>query len=243
MHPVLLLVALVGCLILGSWYLRAPAGKRKQIRNRALIFGGLGILALLLVTGRLHPLFAVVGALIPVAIRVMSLLQVANQARAFGNAFKSAQGPSPRQTSEVRTRFLAMTLDHDTGAMRGAVREGPYAGRELDALSLDELLDLLSTCLAEDAQSASVLEAYLDREHPDDWRDRFDGEPATRAAPTSGEMTVDEAREVLGVAPDASREDIIQAHRRLMQKMHPDRGGSTYLAVKINQAKDLLIGD
>ena len=60
--------------------------------------------------------------------------------------------------------------------------------------------------------------------------------------PRSGKMTVEEAREVLGVKPSASREEIIQAHKRMMQKVHPDRGGSDYLAAQINQAKDTLLG-
>jgi len=55
-------------------------------------------------------------------------------------------------------------------------------------------------------------------------------------------MSAEQAREVLGLKPDCTKEDIIKAHRRMMQKVHPDRGGSDYLASQINTAKDVLLG-
>ncbi len=57
----------------------------------------------------------------------------------------------------------------------------------------------------------------------------------------STNLTVEEAYAILGLEPGADRDSIIQAHKQLMQKMHPDRGGSSHLATKINQAKDVLL--
>ena len=223
-----------------SWYKRAPSAQQKRIRGRVLLFGILGVVLLLLVTGRLNPIIAaVVGALV-IGQRILAVANMASMLKGFRNAMKGAAGPSAGNVSDVETRYLRMSLDHDTGAMDGVVLEGPYKGRRLAELGPDELMDLLAVCRADDAQSASVLEAYLDRVHGDQWRESFRGRgPDDGAEPAH--MTESEAREILGVDAGASREEIIEAHRRLMQKNHPDRGGSTYLAAKINQAKEILL--
>ncbi|MEE2981349.1 MAG: molecular chaperone DnaJ, partial [Pseudomonadota bacterium] len=148
--------------------------------------------------------------------------------------------PSPGQSSDVETEYLKMVLDHDSGEMTGTVLKGDFASRDLDGLGLDQLLDLFETCLAADEKSAQVLEAYLDRSRHTEWRDAMDSRQGggNRGAP----MTAEEARDILGVGADAGDDKIKEAHRELMKQNHPDHGGSTYLAAKINQAKDLLLG-
>ena len=236
MHPILLLIALVAVLFLISWYKRVPKAKQRQFRNKALLIGGGIILFLALITGKLHPLFAALAALVPLAYRAMGLFHTLNTIRGFTNRMKAgaSPGPTPGQTSEIETAFLSMRLDHDTGEMDGTVLQGRYEGRALRELGLEDLLELLNECRS-DRQSMAVLEAYLDRIH-EGWRRRR-GPP-----PASDGMNADEARAVLGVGSDATREEIVQAHRRLMQRLHPDRGGSDYLAAKLNAAKDLLLG-
>ena len=148
---------------------------------------------------------------------------------------------TPGSTSTVRSTFLDMELDHDTGAMSGRVTGGSFAGRRLDDLGEDDLR-LLYREVAIDPESLSLLEAYLDRRFPA-WREDADGDAHARGRneAAAGAMTEEEAREVLGLQPGAGEADIRRAHRTLMKKLHPDQGGSTYLAARVNQAKDILL--
>jgi hypothetical protein len=150
--------------------------------------------------------------------------------------------PAAGRTSTVTTDFLRMSLEHDTGTMSGTVLRGQFAGMTLDELGPGELLSLLRECRAADERGARLLEAYLDRLYPS-WRDAFAGGERGGSASSSsgGEMSVEEAYEVLGLAPGAGADLIKEAHHRLMMKLHPDHGGSDYLATKINRARDVLL--
>jgi DnaJ-domain-containing protein 1 len=130
--------------------------------------------------------------------------------------------------------------------MTGTILRGRFSGMRVEELGSADLLALLRECRAEDEEGARLLEAYLDRVHPD-WRDELAGERASgstggsSARSTSGDMTVEEAYAILGLSPGADAEAIKEAHRRLMVKLHPDHGGSDYLATKINRARDVLL--
>jgi hypothetical protein len=147
--------------------------------------------------------------------------------------------PSSGKTSRIETEYLEVELDHDTGNIRGRVRKGAFAGRELEYLSPLEMTQLWQDCRFADPQSAQVLEAYLDRSHPT-WREDMERAAGEESRP--GSMTRAQALEVLGLSEGASEDDIRRAHRDLMMRNHPDRGGSTFLAAKINEAKDVLLG-
>ena len=146
------------------------------------------------------------------------------------------------QKSRVRTSALAMELDHDTGEMEGEVLSGRFAGRLLSSLSLDEVMQFRLECEEAGPQTSALMESYLDRYHPD-WRERegVESEAGQKGASGSSEMSREEALEILGLAYGATREEIRKAHKALMKQFHPDHGGSSYLASKINQAKDLLL--
>jgi DnaJ-domain-containing protein 1 len=149
---------------------------------------------------------------------------------------------SPGSTSRVRSAMIEMELDHDTGEMRGTVLAGAFAGRSLDSLNREDLSVLVRDCLASDPDGARLLEAYLDRRFPG-WRVDAEGhgDPRPGRNPQPGAMTEQEAYEILGLQPGASADEIRAAHRTLMKKLHPDQGGPTYLATRVNQAKDVLL--
>ena len=162
------------------------------------------------------------------------LLFQAWQAWRAARTFSRGGQASPGQESRVETATLEMVLHHDSGRMTGTVRRGRFAGTDLADLDLPALRDLLADCAAEDPESVPLLEAWLDRGHPE-WRE---GAPP----PADGPMTRAEALAVLGLAEDATDAEIRTAHRRLMRAAHPDAGGSAWLAARLNAARDLLLG-
>ena len=229
-----LLVALVYFL---RWYATAPPSDLlKVLKWGGLTIGGLLVLFMLL-RGGFQFLWIAAAFLIPYLLRRRGM-------RGW------AQASKPRtegQRSTVRTRFVAMELDHDTGDMDGEILEGPHRGKRLSDLDLDSLLDLLHLAYNEDSQSAQVIQSYLDRVHGDEWQEHAEeagsagGGSNSGAKPGTSQMTRDEAYEVLGLQPGAGEDEIRTAHRRLIREYHPDTGGSDYLAAKINEAKDLLL--
>lgn len=154
-------------------------------------------------------------------------------------------GPSPARPeasgkSSVATEHLEMVLDHQTGEMRGRIRKGFFQGRRIETLRPVELAHLWQDCRFVDPQSAQLVEAYLDRLHPS-WREDMARAEAGEPKGPDGRMTRAEALEILGMEGEPDVEAIRRAHRELMLRLHPDRGGSTYLAAKVNEAKAVLL--
>jgi len=140
----------------------------------------------------------------------------------------------------VRTAWVEMELDHDTGAMRGTVLKGTHAGKALDSLARSALLALYLEAGTADAETARLLEAFMDRTLGTDWR--ADTEHQRSASQDNSTMSREEALKILGLQEGATKDQIRTAHRRLMMQNHPDRGGSDYIAAKINEAKVVLLG-
>jgi DnaJ domain len=155
----------------------------------------------------------------------------------LGNA-----APRADAVSRVRSAMLEMELDHASGAMRGTVLVGPLAGHALDQLAPHILTSLHAACRTSDPDGARLLEAYLDRRSPG-WRvdAEADRDPRPGGAAQPGPMTEEEAYQILGLQRGAPLEEVRRAHRTLMKRLHPDQGGSDYLAARVNAAKDFLL--
>ncbi len=242
--PYLLLgiALLVGLILAGHWFARADPRLLARGLKRLAFALIAGVALYLVLTGRLAWALFALPALLPWFLRFRSLARAAKAYSRMSAAMHGGPGAGTGQASEVETRFLRMFLDHDSGAMTGEVIAGTYAGRRLDQMSLAELLELLKTCWDEDQQSAQVLEAYLNRVHGN-WREEAAAGGRGAEAFGEGPMSRDEAYRILGLDPGAGTGEIKEAYHRLMAGLHPDHGGSTYLASKINQAKDVLLGN
>lgn len=236
---ILIAVAILAWLLI-RWFVRTPPKQVVAAAKRAGLAVAVLGLAFLAITGRLNWIFVAGAAALPFLRRGFVLLRYLPLVRGlFGGAAKAANlGGQDSPFSMLETRFLRATLDITTGNLDGEVLEGAYEGQFLSKLALGDLLQLLKECNA-DPRSAALLAAYLDRHHAG-WRSQTDNAGPSGPPPDQG-MTAAEARDILGVSNEASEDEITQAHRRLIHKLHPDRGGSTYLATKINQAKDCLL--
>jgi hypothetical protein len=225
---------LLGCVVLLLLLWAARAFINADPKQAARVLRGIGGgAALLLATFLLFR--GAIGAAIPLGAFGLGLLGWTSFWPApFGARTQRSAG----QASRVRTTFLEMELDHDTGRMHGHVLAGSCQGASLDGLDAATLMKLLGEF---DDDSRDLLAAYLDRREPD-WRQhaRHDAGAGTRPA-GAGKITEEEAYQILGILPGATTEEISRAHRSLIKKLHPDHGGTTYLAARINEAKDVLL--
>ena len=231
MPRILLLIAI----IFSVWYwwkiLKSlPTEKRRSFLWRTAFWSVLGFSVILVASGRMHWLGAGLAVLVPLAktifglgLRALPFLQILSR-------FKT----SP---SQFRTKSLAVEVNFSTRQMDGEVLDGEFAGRRLSELSADETQRLSDSLRSVDRESYMLLQAYL-------MRNGRGGDEQSQQESTSSsfsDLSDEEALKILGLESGASKEDIGKAHKRLMQRLHPDRGGSDYLAAKINAAKDQLI--
>jgi hypothetical protein len=223
-------LALLALLALGMLFVRLDA--RLLARVVPYVFAGIVLIGATIAT-RFWPLLGLI--LFPLLPRLLS------SARLAPGAAGVRTDPEPGG-SDVRSIYFAMHLDHATGEMDGTVIAGRFFSKKLSALSEAQLYELLEE-VGDNEESRSLLEAYLDRRLPA-WRDHVDMDAGRRTAgaPRAGGMTEEEAYEILGLPAGAGEAEIRAAHRRLMRGVHPDQGGSTVLAAKINEAKDRLLG-
>ncbi len=246
MPVILLALVLLVAVGLGiAWFLRAnPSTVARRLRILLVVLGSIGIGGLLIFGMRF------LGSFLPELFGLGGVVITGLVARALRH--RPARGfstPGAGQRTEARTAFFEAWIDHATGDVGGRVLQGRFIGRGFDDLADAEALALRDAC-AGDPESLRIFETYLDHRLGPQWRQAnraTDGAPHSAAgrgnspAPR-GEMGRAEALAVLGLAEGVSDEDIRAAHRRLIQRVHPDVGGSADLAARINRAKDILLG-
>jgi hypothetical protein len=200
-------------------------------RRTALGSAALGAVLLLLRVPLLGILFLAVGAALPLALRWNALWP----------DFGAASGWPRGKTSRISTKYLTMELNHDNGVIEGRVLAGRHRDRRLAELTFEQLLDVREDCQLDDAES--VVDRGLSRP-----LHGATGVPGRRAGESSGN-----ARPAPRGRDDTRRPMRCSGWRRASDaesatpitawiKLHPDHGGSDYLAAKINQARDLLLG-
>lgn len=231
---ILLLAVIAVIYILFQRTQSVPPHKRRAEYIKLGLGVAVGVVIMLTLTGKMHwigiaatGLLVAARQLLPTLIRVFPML----------SSMRAQGAPRQGQSSTVETTVLRMQLDHDSGDLQGEVLQGQFKGWMLSEMNREQLAELLDYCRGEDQDSVQLLDSYLQQ--------RFAGEApfGTEQAAPSAEtgMSRREALAVLGLEEDASDEEIVTAHRKLIQKLHPDRGGNDYLAAKINQAKDFLL--
>ena len=227
-RALLIAAVLIGLYVLARWLRRSPWGP--WVGRAVIAVGIAGFLLLLTVRGGAEVALPLLVGLTPLLLRWLNARRPSSSTSDSG-----ALGQST-----VTTRFLNMKLDHATGAMNGQVLEGRFTGRVLQELNLQELLALWRECQP-DPQSVAVLEAYLDRHAESTWRETLRDSESVESPTASATMNSAEAYQILGLSPGATRAEIQAAYRRLIQRLHPDHGGSAYLATQLNRARDLLL--
>ncbi len=237
---------LTAFLMVSRWYVSVDTRTLlRALKRLGFVLAAL-VVFFLAVTGRLGLAIGAGAFLVPWALQQ---LRAARSASGSGGLGSPGGGGGSARTSSIRTRFIHMTLDHASGDLDGDIVDGPYAGHRLAELGLDELVELFGSYRRTDPPSAQLLEAYLDRRHPE-WRQQRGGDSArqkdgrndTSNSVGSSAMSREDAYRVLGLEPGAAEEDIKAAHHRLIAGLHPDKGGSSYLSAQVNRARDVLLG-
>ncbi len=224
--------------------------KKTPLNSKLVVIAG-GVLATVLLLaslrGMIHPFAAAGTMVLPFLRRILGLLPLLTFFSRFGNPFGGSFSANPFQQfgaanddnsgSTASTGELSMSLDHASGTIEGEVLQGPYANRKLSSLNDEEVADLYHSLREE--ESRRLLESYVERHRPNMGTSEQGGEK--QQATSEGQMTIQRAADILGVKPQATRDEIVAAHRRLIQHLHPDQGGSSYLAAEINEARRILL--
>jgi hypothetical protein len=223
----LALLVLMGVMWFMSWYGKASPGRRNQAIKTGLLYFVAGALLLLVITGRIPVIFAAISAAVPILHRLLAYRGLIGTIGRFaGEKF----GPT-----SFTTLWLIVEYDMARRTLDGNIIRGQFEGRKLSQLSAPELDELLQE-VREDFQSRAAVNAFIMASKGQSYKQN--SQPPSNA---DGKMSASQAYEILDLQANATDDEVKQAHKRLMQKLHPDRGGSSYLAAQINAAKDTLL--
>lgn len=245
MHIIIGFLAALLVFSLIRYGINSSPKQRRQLAYIIAIGLAASVLLLLLLTGRIHFLAAVVAAAIPFAKKLPALLRYVPLFRYLKQQLGRSKHVDSDNASTVVTSLLTMSLEPSSGKIDGEILLGEFKGALLTQLSLPQLFTLYQLATDQYADSVPVFDAFLKRHVGAEWRKKaaqfgYQFEELNVPADNS-EMDVSQALQILGLAEGASKQEVLDAHRKLMQKLHPDRGGSNFLAAQVNRAKDVLL--
>lgn len=230
---ILLILAIVSVMLAVKKFKSLPPAEAKKFLIKAAIYATAALFIVAAATGRIHWFMGIIAAILPLAQRLWGVFNTVQWIKKVIPQKESASVKDSSQNSEIETAYLRMCLQHDTGEISGIILDGPEKGKNLDALSKNTLVGLYQYYCEHDEGSAKLMANFLNRYHPE-WQD-------SQINDSDNTHTLQEAYEILGLKPPVSAEEVRQAHRRLIQKLHPDRGGSSFLATQINRAKEVIL--
>ena len=250
----LIVVAIIALILTQYGRLRFTADDIKRFLR-----GGLSVIApilfiMLLFSGQ----FLMLIGFLAVVITLLLLLGAGSIIAAlFSGSLVETMAGVAGGISRFGSRFLILEMDGTTGAVTGVIRDGLYAGKPLESLSEESLQELLRYYAENDPPSLSLLQAFIARQNQtrngEASSRNYGGQGHNSQSNTQGsnrgnksrsttQMSHEEALAILGLEEGADKAAITIAYKRLMAKMHPDQGGTTYLAAQINAARETLLG-
>lgn len=216
------------------WYLRKlrklPAKEQKKAYWNVAVAALIAITLFAVFTGRMHWLGGVIAgvfALGKMGIRYLPLIKFLGKNNVFGNP-------------TFNTPHLKAQVDLQTGDVTGEVLAGPMEGKNIADLTNEELAELRSYYKDKDKRAYYLVYVVMQRRNTQA-HSQSNGQAGQKTFVDAGNLAVSEAVQILGLEDNYSKDDVIAAHRRLIQKLHPDRGGNDYLASQVNLAKDTLL--
>lgn len=221
-----LIFAAVILFFLFKWihkFKKTPQDQQKQKLFQLFLIGVAVAILFGVVTGKMHWFGAVIAGALPFLRNGLGLIM------RFAPLLIRSTGGKAR----FNTEHLNVEIDLNNKSVTGVVTKGLHEGKQIQQLTPQELDELLEYYQSRDKKSVFFIKAVKKG-----FTAQNDPPPQTFIDPDR-----QEALQILGLSDNPSKEEIIKAHRKLINKLHPDRGGNDFLASRVNQARDTLLKD